>query len=233
MISARVDYLGPRGPVEAPVNRLVDGDGRTYLPRSLVWKSGDRRLAKWLPAGGIANVRSQPIGEFQFKFDVSGATSALRLEFGDIRSFALTGKSGCRSVLKPGEIEAPRRSRPAPAEPAQVRVYRSAYPCAPQRTIEADHPPYLPRQLLLLGHGFLPSAREIDLPLGKAPAQSYAYNGPDDLKAVEDAARRAIATDFPQYRSEKFFFFNWGVQKARSGNDVYSIGIYELRPCAK
>lgn len=232
-ISARIDYLGPKGLVEAPVNRLVDGEGRTYLARSLIWKSGDRRLAQWLPAGGIANVQSPSIGEFQFKFDVSGATSALRLEFGDIRSFALTRKGGCSSVLKPGEIEAPRRSRPASTEPAKVRVYRAAYPCAPQRIVEFKHPPHLPRQLLVLGHGFLPNAREIHLPLGKAPAQSYAYNGPDNLDAVEDAARRVVAADFPQYRSERFFFFNWGVQKALSGNDVYSIGIYDLRPCAK
>jgi len=72
-----------------------------------------------------------------------------------------------------------------------------------------------------------------DLPMGKAPAQPYFYGGADDLVAVESAARQAIAADFPEYRGEKFFFFNWGTQKSQSGNDVYSIGIYDLRPCPK
>jgi len=224
-IGARIDYLGPKGPVEAPVNRLVDAEGRTYPPKSLVWKSGDKRLARWLPSGGIANVQAERIGEFQFRFDAP--SRPLRLEFGDIRAFALTGKSGCK---KPAELAMPAASR-SRAAPAKGRIYRDAYPCLPRRTVEADHPPHLPRQLLLFGHGFLPNAREIDLSMGKAPAQPYFYQGTDDLAAVENAARKAVAADFPQYRSEKFFLFNWSTQKSPSGNDVYSIAIYEVGPC--
>ena len=229
-IDARIDYLGPKGPVEAPVNRLVDAQGRIYLPKSLVWKRGDKRLARWLSAGGITNVQVERIGDFEFKFDLGSASRPLRLEFGDIRAFALTGKAGC---LQPAELAMPRTASLSKAAPVKDRVYRGAYPCLPRRTVEADHPPQLPRQLLLLGHGFLPAAREIDLPTGKAPAQPYVYNGADDLVAVENAARQAIAADFPEYRGERFFLFNWGTQKSRSGNDVYSIGIYDLRSCPR
>jgi hypothetical protein len=67
-----------------------------------------------------------------------------------------------------------------------------------------------------------------------APAQPYAFAGADDLAAVDDAARRALAADFPDYPiGDKYFAFNWGVQKAQSGNEAYSVGIYELRPCPK
>jgi hypothetical protein len=154
----------------------------------------------------------------------------------------------CESLLAPGQLAAPRAPRPSRAGSPKLRarVYRAAYPCSPRpgslRTVEADHPPYLPRQLLLLGRSYLPAAREVELPMGRATAQSYAYVGVDELKAVEDAARRAITSDFLQYRSSlvpdppgarraKYFAFNWGAQRDRSGNEVYSIGIYELRPC--
>jgi len=233
VIDSRIRYLGPKGPVEAPLTRLVDGDGRRYPPKSLVWIGGEKKLAQWLRSGGIANVQSESVGEFQIKFDIGSATSALQLEFGDIRAFALTRKGGCGSLLKPAELATPRRARSGAVAAVKSRVYRGAYPCTPRRTIEADHPPHRPRQLLLFGHGFLPNAREIDLPMGKAPAQPYFYGGADDLVAVESAARQAIAADFPEYRGEKFFFFNWGTQKSQSGNDVYSIGIYDLRPCPK
>ena len=69
--------------------------------------------------------------------------------------------------------------------------------------------------------------------MGTAAAQAYAYAGPQTQSAVEAAAQRLIATDFPAYRSADHFAFNWGEQKAQSGNDMYSIGIYELRACPK
>ena len=73
--------------------------------------------------------------------------------------------------------------------------------------------------------------------MGKAPAQSYFYMGVDKLDAVENAARRLMAADFPEYRAglaaTKHFAFNWGMQKAQSGNALYSIGIYDVRPCPK
>jgi hypothetical protein len=97
--------------------------------------------------------------------------------------------------------------------------------------VAAEFPPYLPRQLLVFGRGYLPNVREIELPMGRSPAQSYAYAGLDDLKAIEDAARRALGADFPEYRSPKYFAFNWGVQRSQSGNELYSVGVYELRPC--
>jgi hypothetical protein len=118
-----------------------------------------------------------------------------------------------------------------------MRVYRNRYLCtqasgAP-RTIEASYPPYLPRQLLLFGRGYLPNARQIELPMGKAPAQPYFYSGLDELNAVEDAARSALSADFPQYAGGAHFAFNWGVQKAASGNEMYSVGIYALGPCPR
>ena len=247
VIGTRVHYLGPRGPVEAPVSELVDGEGRQIRPRSMVWKDGSRQLAQWLPSGGLANVQSEYVGEVQLKFDVRGATGELKFAFGDIMAFPLTRKSAsatkgvCESLLKPAEIQAPQVSRPAGKEPLKLRVFREAYPCVPPqgalRTIEADHPPYAPRQLLLFGRGYLPNARQVELPMGKAPAQPYFYAGVDELDAVENAARRLIATDFPEYRAglatTKNYAFNWGVQKAPSGNDLYSIGIYDLRPCSR
>lgn len=257
IIGTRVHYFGPKGPVEAPVSELIDGEGRQIRPRSLVWRDGSKELARWLPSGGLANVQSEYIGEVQLNFDVRDATGSLQLAFGDIKAFSLTRKSAsaakgvCESLLKPDQVRAPRMPpRPARAQSPKLRVYREAYPClAPQgalQTIEANQPPYLPRQLLLLGRGYLPSARQVELPMGKAPAQSYLYAGMDALSAVEDAARRAVAADFPEYRAglialpaannspaRKFFAFNWGVQKSRSGNDLYSIGIYDVRPCPK
>lgn len=250
VIGTRVHYLGPKGPVEAPASELIDGAGRQIRPRSMVWKDGSRQLAQWLPSGGLANVQVEYIGEVQLNFDVRGATGDLKLAFGDIKAFPLTRKGAsaakgvCEYLLKPDQVQAPRMSRPARAETLKLRVYREAYPCVAQqgalRTIETDHPPYAPRQLLLFGRGYLPNARQVELPMEKAPAQSYFYVGADDLGAVEDVARRLVAADFPEYRAglialaeAKFFAFNWGVQKAQSGNDLYSIGIYDVRPCSR
>ena len=247
VIGTRVHYLGPKGPVEAPVNELMDGEGRQIRPKGMVWKDGNKQLAQWLPSGGLANVQSEYIGEVRLNFDVRGATGELKLVFGDIKAFPLTRKGAsaakgvCESLLKPDQVEAPRVSRAARTESLKLRVYREAYPCVAQqgalRVIETDHPPYAPRQLLLFGRGYLPNARQVELPMGKAPAQPYFYAGVDELDAVENAARRLIATDFPEYRAglatTKNYAFNWGVQKAQSGNDLYSIGIYDLRPCSR
>jgi hypothetical protein len=128
----------------------------------------------------------------------------------------------------------PRRSRAAPAK-ASVRVYRSAYPCREKagalRTVEADQPPYAPRQVLLFGRGFLPNARHVQLPTGSTPAQTYAYDGTDELGAIEEAARQALLADFPAYAARGTFAFNWGEQRAKSGNQVDSVGLYEVRAC--
>ena len=223
----KVEYRGPGGVVEAPVIRLVDAEGRAIVPKSLVWKSGAKPLAQWLSAGGLRNIKPESLGQFELKFPLPAASSDLNLEFGDIRSFAVTRKGAC---LKPYAIRAP---KPASIDRAKLKfpVYRARYPCSPSATVAADHPPYLPKQLLLFGRGFLPNAREIELPMGKAPAQAYAYAGPDELIAVEDAARRAILADFPEYALSKHFAFNWGSQRSASGNEMYSVGIYELRPC--
>lgn len=240
-IGTRIDYLGPKGPVEAPVSQLVDGNGRPHLPRSLVWRRGSKPLAEWLSTGGLSNLQSESVAEVQLLFDVRDASGDLKLEFGDIRGFPLTRKrtAACAGLLKPDQVRAPRAARTARVDSQKpgMRVYRSSYRCTPPggspRTIEASYPPYLPRQLLLLGRGYLPNARQIELPMGKAPAQPYLYSGLDELKAVEDAARRAIGADFPQYAGGMYFAFNWGVQKAASGNEMYSVGIYALGPCPR
>jgi hypothetical protein len=245
VIGTRIRYLGPKGPVEAPVSRLVDGEGKQYLPKSLVWKSGSKALAQWLASGGLANVQSENIGEVQLKFEAGGATGGLDLEFGDIKAFSLTRKKAgfegaCESLLEPGEIQAPRAPRPARVEKPKLGfpVHRARYPCvSPPRALQivaAEHPPYLPRQLLLFGRGYLPNARQVDLPMGRAAAQPYSYAGLDNIVAVEDAARRAVLADFPEYANRsKYFAFNWGTQRSASGNEVYSIGIYDVRPCPK
>jgi hypothetical protein len=240
-LGMRIDYLGPKGPVEAPLSQLLDADGKPHLPRSLVWRRGSKPLAAWLSAGGLSNLQSESVAEVELKFDVRDARGDLRLEFGDLRPFALTRKrtTGCAGLLKAQQVRAPRATHAAGDDAARpgMRVYRSRYLCTQAsgtpRTMEASYPPYLPRQLLLFGRGYLPNARQIELPMGKAPAQSYLYSGLDELNAVEDAARRAISTDFAQYARGAHFAFNWGVQKAASGNEMYSVGIYTVRPCPR
>jgi hypothetical protein len=229
IIDTRIDYLGPGGAVEAPVIRLVDREGRAIVPNSLVWKSGSKLAAQWLSAGGLQNIKPESLGQFELKFALPEGSHHLNLEFGDIRSFAVTRKGAC---LKPYAIRAPKR---ASIDRAKLKfpVYRARYPCNRSTMIAADHPPYLPKQLLLFGRGFLPNAREIELPMGKAPAQSYAYAGRDELIAVEEAARRTIVAEFPEFALSKHFAFNWGSQRSASGNEMYSVGIYELRACPK
>jgi hypothetical protein len=226
-VGLRIRYLGPKGPVEAPLSYLTDGKGREHPPRSLVWNAGAKQHAEWLSAGGLRDIQSEDIGEFRLNFDLRDAAGDVRLEFGDIPAFPLTRKrkSGCDGVLAPGQLHVPRAARRPAPQKLTIRIYRGAYPCSAQsgaRTLEAPHPPYLPRQLLLFGRGYLPNARAVELPMGKVPAQSYAYVGSEHPKPLDD---------FPEYASGRYFFFAWGLQKAASGNDAYSIGIYELRAC--
>ena len=238
-LGTRIGYLGPKGPVESPVIQLVDAKGARYLPRSLVWQqAGSRQLADWLSGGGLANLQSEDVGAVELRFEPRDAAGELRLEFGDIDAFALTRKgagSFCTRLLKPGDLQTPRRARSGQGGKIDLRFYRKAYPCLSGSkaavTVEAQHPPYLPRQLLVLGRGYLPNAREIALPMGSARAQSYAFSGADELKAVEAAARRALSADFLQLVKAGSFVFDWGLQKGASGNEMYSIGIYELRAC--
>ena len=69
---------------------------------------------------------------------------------------------------------------------------------------------------------------------GERLSRAPAGEDEDELEAVEDSARRAVAADFPSYvGSAKHFAFNWGIQRAASGNELYSVGLYGLRPCAK
>jgi hypothetical protein len=238
-LGARIRYLGPKGPVESPVIRLLDAKGARHLPRSLVWKQpGSRPIADWLSGGGVTNLQSEDVGEVQLKFEPHEAAGEIRLEFGDIDAFPLTRKGTktvCAGLLNPADLQTPRFIRSGKEGKTDLRFYRTAYPClSPSKapvTIEAQYPPYLPRQLLVLGRGYLPNAREIALPMGSARAQSYAFSGADDLKGVEGAARRIVAADFPQLAKAGGFAFDWGLQKGASGNEVYSIGLYELRAC--
>src|SRR6185436_7357300 len=238
VLGARIGYLGPHGPVEAPLIRVVDAQGMRHPPRSVVWKQGAKPIADWLSGGGLTNLQSENLGEVQLRFPVPEAGGELRLEFGDIAAFTLT-RSGCARLPKPEALKVPHTvpvplTARAPAGQGELRVYRDRYPCmsgATQRTIEAGFPPYLPRRLLFFGHGYLPSAREIELPMGRAVAQSYRYGGADELGAVEAVARYAAAMHFPEYAPPGHFAFNWGVQQAASGNAAYAVGIYDLRSC--
>lgn len=236
-LRARIRYLGPAVPAEAPVNRLVDAGGRPYPPKSFVWHGGSKEIAQWLPQGGVRIVPAQAAAAVQLKYDVQGAKGALHLEFGDIPAFALTRKGAC---LKAGALKAPKARPPRAGKAPEFRIYRARYPCVSPGgvdTLEAQYPPHLPRQLLVFGRGYLPNARQVDLPMGAAPAQSYAYAGVDSLDAVDAAARKAAAADFPAYvsgpRAPRTFAFNWGVQKTASGNDAYAIGFYDLRRCSE
>jgi hypothetical protein len=245
-LDARVRYLGAAGLVEAPVLRIVDGGGRAVAPRSLVWKDGSKPLAALISAGGVRGVEANVEGRMQFKFALRDAAGELRLEFGDLKAVVLakaaaSGEKGvCERLLKPDRIQAAGQARPPLGRGAapRMRVYRAAYPCRETaggalRTVEALHPPYAPEQILVFGRGYLPNLREVDLPTGRAAAQSYAYAGKDELEAFEESARRALAADFPAYvGSARHFAFNWGFQRAASGNELYSIGLYGLRPCA-
>jgi len=248
-LGARVRYLGPHGLVEAPVARLIDGAGKPFPPRGLIWKSGSKQHAQWLASTGIANVREQDLGEFEFRFDVRGASGSLALEFGDVKAFSLTpggiaADRLCESLLPLARLKTPQVAASRKST-ASARVYRAAYPCSAKgalRTVEAKYPPYLPLQLLVFGRGYLPGARSIELPMGRADAQPYAYSGANELDPLENAARRALGADFPGYRDnlvtspadagKKYFAFNWGTQQAAGGNELGSIGIYALRPCS-
>jgi hypothetical protein len=252
-VGARIRYLGSRGVVEAPLVRIVDGGGKAHPPRGVVWTGGGKELVAWLAAGGMTNVQSAYAGTLQFKFALADLAPDLRLEFGDVPAIALTragaaGKGGfCGGLLDPARIQVARRPPPARAEGTArpIHVYRDGYPCLPAgtgapRRVEAASPPYLPELLLVFGRGFLPNAREIALPMGTVPAQSYAYAGPDQLEGFEEAARRALRADFPALAAglapaagrPTAFAFNWGLQRAASGNELQSIGLYRLRPCA-
>ena len=219
VMGARIDYRGPDGAVEGPVVQIVDASGQAYRP-----------LEQWFPSGALRNLKTGDLGAVQFRFPVHAASGALQFEFGDIRAFTVS-RNACKGLLKTGELKAPRAPRSVAGKSDMV-VYRERYPCASGRTVAAEYPPYLPLQLVVLGRGYLPNARSIELPMGRAPAQSYAYAGVDDLKTIEEAARRALAADFPQYRAPNYFAFNWGVQCSQSGNELYSVAVYELRPCA-
>jgi hypothetical protein len=235
-LGARIRYLGAKAPVESPVVRLVDAGGEPRLPRSLVWQGGSKALAALLAAGGVRGLEAGESAQVQLRFDVGEAAGPMRVEFGDLPAFALTRKGrACGNLLKSPAVPAP-QARAASKQPSNLRVYRNAYPCgsaAALKTIEADHPPYLPKQLIVLGRGYLPNVRHIDLPMGAAPAQGYFYAGADTLDAIELAARRAIAADFPRYAAGGYFAFNWGEQRGATGNQIDSIGLYELRSCQK
>ncbi|HZQ74641.1 MAG TPA: hypothetical protein VFB08_17120 [Burkholderiales bacterium] len=249
-IELEIAYLGPKGPVEAPALALVDGKGATYRPAGLVRRGGGEALAELLVAGGIRNIQSKGDARIEARFEPRGATGEILLKFADIPAFALTRnrasavQSLCAVLLPPARIRGPRPAPRAAGRRADARVYRASYPCLAGRvlrSVEAEYPPEVPRQMILLGRGYLPAVTEVDLPVGKALAQAYSYAGPSDLASVEKAAKEAIAADFPRYaaglvsadgaRPKPYFAFNWGLQKAPSGNLLESIGIYALGAC--
>lgn len=247
-VDLRLRHAGAAGLAEVPVVQLVDAQGRIHLPRALAWSSGSKALAAWLTAGGVRQVPAGEEARLQWRFDVPDDAAGLRLEVGDAPALEVTAaRAGglCARILKPQDLKAEASARPPlpPKPDPALRIHRLAYPCLPAkggpvRKIDAQFPPYLPEQLIVLGRGFVPNARVIDLPMGKAPARGYPYAGPDDIGGYEDAARRAIAADFPKARAQmlpddkaRLFAFNWGQQSSASGNPLYAIGLYALRPC--
>jgi hypothetical protein len=236
-VGTRIRYLGPKTLVEVPILRLVGADsGKPIAPRSLAWQSGSKPLAALLVAGGVRALGSGEEAAVRLRFEVGDAAGPLQLELGDVPAFPLTRQGrACASLLKAPPVPARRAAGKPPAQAPKLRVYRDAYPCRPAaggvRVIEANHPPYLPGQLLVLGRGYLPNARHVDLPMGRAPAQAYLYTGPDTLDAIERAALRFIAADFQAMLSGDAFAFNWGEHRGATGNQIDSIGLYALRAC--
>jgi hypothetical protein len=232
-LATRIRYLGPKAPVESPVIQLVDAKGARHAPKSLVWIHGSKGVAEWLSAGGLTLLQPEELGAVQIRFEPRDAAGELKLEFGDIGAFALS-RNGCEGVLKPQQLKTP-APPPRKEGKSSLRVYRVLYPCRAKSggsvVTDAQIVPYLPAQLLVFGHGYLPNAREIALPMGVAPAQSYAFSGVDDRKAVEALALRVAGSDFPQYGASRYFAYDWGVQRSASGNELQSVGIYELRAC--
>ena len=232
-LATKIRYRGPKGPVEAPVIQLVDAKGARHAPKSLVWIHGSKGVAEWLSAGGLTLLQAEDLGAVQIRFEPRQAAGELKLEFGDIGTFTLS-KNSCEGVLKPDQLNTPAQPRRTEGK-SSLRVHRGLYPCRAKSgssvVTDAQYPPYLPVQLLAFGHGYLPNAREIALPMGAAPAQSYAFSGVDDRKAVEALALRMAGSDFPQYGASRYFAYDWGVQRSVSGNELQSVGIYELRAC--
>src|SRR5262245_29171892 len=70
VLGTRIQYLGPKGPVEAPLVALVDAAGKRHVPRSLVWNGGDRQLAELLSAGGLRNLQAENAAGIQLKFEL-------------------------------------------------------------------------------------------------------------------------------------------------------------------
>jgi hypothetical protein len=236
-VGTRIRYLGPKALVEVPILRLVGADGAKPLaPRSLAWRSGSKPLAALLVAGGVRTLGSGEEAVVRLRFDVGDAAGPLQFEVGDVPAFPLTRQGrACASLLKAPPVPARRAAGKAPAQAPKLRVYRDAYPCRQAagglRVIEANHPPYLPAQLLVLGRSYLPNARHVELPMGRAPAQAYLYTGPDTLDAIEQAALRFIGADFPAFLAGNAFAFNWGEHRGATGNQIDSIGLYALRAC--
>ena len=46
-----------------------------------------------------------------------------------------------------------------------------------------------------------------------------------------DASTEQLTISIEDTAKGGMLHINWGAQRDRSGNEVYSIGIYELRPC--
>ena len=232
-LATKIRYLGPKGPVESPVIQLADAKGARHAPKSLVWILGSKAVAEWLSGGGITNLQSEDLGAVLIRFERGEAAGERKLEFGDISAFSLTDAAG--ACVKLAQLKMPARPQHKPDAKAAPRMYRVLYPCRGKSEIsvvtDAQYPPYLPVQLLVFGHGYLPNAREISLPMGIAPAQSYAFSGVDDRKAVEALALRVAGSDFAQYGAGRYFAYDWGVQRSASGNEIQSVGIYELRGC--
>jgi hypothetical protein len=196
------------GAVEAPVSQLTDAGGKAYPPKSVAWKPGSKPLAEWLSSGGLRNLKPESLGAVELKFDVVELSEGVSLEFGDVQAFPLTrkttGKGVCARLLKPDEIGAPRAARPAAVDSSKLDfpVLRATYPCNPSRTVAAEYPPYLPRQLLFFGRGYLPGVRQIELPMARAAetpctrsaSTSFAAApGPEKARAPR---RRPSGTDY-------------------------------------
>ena len=231
------------------MSQLVDGKGKRASCRSsLVWKQRQqaaRRLALRRRPEQPA-VRGRRRGRSS-SFDVargarrrcssSSATSA-RLRS---RARERRVRTGCSS---PTQLQAPRvaRSRPKRAgRKSDLRVLSQARIPACRRRRRRHrrrrrYPPYLPRQLLVFGRGYLPNARR-DRSCRwaqRAGAVLCAMPARTSSRRVRGAPRaRGGARRFPAAtRKRRHFAFNWGVQKAaRAATSSYSVGLYDLRAC--
>ena len=88
------------------------------------------------------------------------------------------------------------------------------------------------RCTIVLGRGYLPNARLIELPMGWR-RRSRTHAGVDDLKFIEDARAARSPPTFCSTAHRDISPSTGACQRSQSGNEILAVGVYDLRPCLK